>query len=108
MSRSPARIQLSDEELVTLREWTRKGTTEQRLVDRARIILLSHEGLGVEKIADQLNTRTARVSKWRQRFAQGRLSALSDAPRTGKPHRYTDETEKRVLAARCWPTNSGM
>jgi transposase len=97
MARSPARIELTTEEEVTLRQWLRQGTSEQRLVERARVILLSHEGLTVEKIAERLTTRPARVSKWRQRFAQSRLAGLSDAPRSGKPNKYTEETEKRVL-----------
>ena len=97
MARPPARIQLTAEEESTLREWTRKGTGEQRLADRARIVLLSHEGMTVEKIAEHLHTRPARISKWRQRFVEGRLNALSDAPRPGKPHTYTEETERRVL-----------
>lgn len=97
MARPPARIHLSEEEESTLREWTRRGTGEQRLADRARVILLSHEGMTVEKIAEHLHTRPARVSKWRQRFAGGRLNALSDAARPGKPHTYTEETERRVL-----------
>jgi len=107
MSRSPAQVRLSDSEEATLREWTRKGTSEQRLVDRARIILLSHEGLTVEKIAAQLRTRPARVSKWRQRFVKDRLAALSDAPRSGKPHKYSDEVERRVLALLDSPTPKG-
>src|ERR1700692_2786655 len=98
MAGTPAHIHLSEQEEAVLRDWTRKGTTEQRLVDRARIILLSHEGLTVEKIAERLRTRPARVSKWRQRFSGGRLNALSDAPRPGQPHKYTEQTEKRVLA----------
>jgi len=97
MVRPPARIQLTAEEESTLREWTRKGTGEQRLADRARIVLLSHEGMTVEMIAEHLHTRPARISKWRQRLVEGRLSALSDAPRPGKPHTYTEETERRVL-----------
>src|ERR1051325_3870445 len=97
MARPPARIQLSAEEEATLRPWARKGTGEQRLADRARIVLLSHEGMSVEKIAEHLHTRPARISKWRQRFAEGGLNALSDAPRCGKPHTYTEETERRVL-----------
>jgi len=97
MSRVPARIVLTAEEENTLREWTRRGTTEQRLVDRARIILMSHEGLTVEKIAERLDTRPARVSKWRQRFAELRLAALSDAPRSGKPSVYDEDTERRIL-----------
>ena len=67
------------------------------MIERARIILLSHEGLTVEKIAERLHTRTARVSKWRQRFAESRLNGLSDAPRPGKPATYDEETERRVL-----------
>jgi transposase len=97
MSRSPAQVRLTAEEEATLRGWTRKGTSEQRLVERAKIILLSHEGVTVENIALQLDTRPARVSKWRQRFAQDRLSALSDAPRSGKPRTYDGDTEARVL-----------
>src|SRR5580704_9860642 len=105
--RSPARIRLSEEEESVLRGWTRKGTGEQRLADRARIVLLSHEGMTVEKIAEQMHTRTARVSKWRQRFAEGRLNALSDAARPGKPHTYTDETERRVLQLLDQPAPEG-
>jgi len=97
MGRSPARIELTTEEEATLRRWLRQGTSEQRLVERARVILLSHEGLTVEKIAERLATRPARVSKWRQRFAQSRMAGLSDAPRSGKPNKYTEATEKRVL-----------
>src|SRR5579862_8960467 len=107
MARSPARIQLSAEEESTLRGWIRKGSGEQRLADRARIVLLSHEGMTVEKIAEYLHTRPARVSKWRQRFAGGRLSALSDAARPGKPHTYTEETERRVLSLLDQPPPKG-
>jgi transposase len=67
------------------------------MVERAQIILLAHEGLSVEKIAARLHTRTARVSKWRQRFAAGRLNGLGDAARPGKPATYGEQTERRVL-----------
>jgi transposase len=97
MARPAARIQLSADEESTLRAWTRQGTGEQRMVERAHIILLSHEGLSVEKIAARLHTRTARVSKWRQRFVEGRLNGLGDAARPGKPATYSEQTERRVL-----------
>jgi transposase len=107
MGRSPAQVRLTAEEEATLRGWTRKGTSEQRLVERAKIILLSHEGVTVEGIASQLGTRPARVSKWRQRFAQNRLSALSDAPRPGKPRTYDGKTETRVLSLLDQPVPDG-
>lgn len=94
---TPAQIRLSPEEESVLRSWTRKASGEHRLAERATIILLSHEGMSVEKIAARLDTRPARVSKWRQRFIQHRLNALSDAPRSGKPEKYGEDTEKRVL-----------
>jgi transposase len=92
-----AEIRLTEQEEAVLRSWTRKSSGEQRLAERARIILMSHEGVPVEKIAERLHTRTARVSKWRQRFMRDRLNALSDAPRSGKPAQYDSTSEKRVL-----------
>lgn len=97
MGQSPARIQLTEAEAATLKEWTRRGKSEQRLVDRARIVLLASEGVAVEKIAQRLGTRPARVSKWKQRFVKDRLNALSDAPRSGKPNKYGEEVEQRIL-----------
>lgn len=79
----------------------------QRLVERVKIILLSHEGVTVENIARQLHTRPACVSKWRQRFVQNRLSALSDAPRPGKPRTYDGQTEARLLAPLDQPVPEG-
>lgn len=58
--------------------WSRQGKTENRLVERARIILLAHKGRTNEQIAEELDTRTARVSKWRQRFGAARLAGLND------------------------------
>ncbi len=107
MRSTPVQVRFTAEEGATLRGWTRKGTSEQRLVERAKIILLSQEGVTVENIARQLGTRPARVSEWRQRFAQDRLSALSDAPRPGKPRTYDRRTEARVLALLDQPAPAG-
>ena len=87
--------------------WSCSGTTEHRLVERAQIILLAAEGRSTRAIAEQLRTRTARVSKWRTRFATERLSGLSDAARSGKPSKYTAETEKRLLALLDQPPPKG-
>jgi transposase len=95
--RKTALVRLSEDERTTLRDWTRKGKSENRLVERARVILLADEGRTNQQIARQLHTRTARVSKWRQRFAANRLAGLQDAARSGKPAKYDEVTEKRVL-----------
>lgn len=98
MPRPILRVELTTEERETLSAWSRSSAGEHRLVERARVILLAAEGLSAREIASRLNTRLARVSKWRQRFAKDRLAGLQDAARTGKPKTYDDHTEQRILA----------
>jgi transposase len=97
MRRHVALISLTEDEANTLRDWIKRGKTERRLVERARIILLASQGRTNDQIARELRTRTARVSKWRQRFGEHRLAGLNDAHRSGKPATYNAATEKQVL-----------
>jgi transposase len=97
MSRTPTPILLTDEERNTLQRWVRSSKTEQRLVFRSRIILMADEGFGTHDIARALDVRPATVSQWRVRFAANRISGLQDAPRPGKPKRYNQKTELRIL-----------
>jgi transposase len=98
--RKPATlIVLSEAEQETLRSWLRAGTSEQPMVERARIVLASADGSGTNEIARQLRTRPARVSKWRTRFARDRLTGLVDAPRPGAQARYDETTTRRILEA---------
>src|ERR1022692_569214 len=90
-------VSLTSDEEQTLRQWARAGTSEHCMVERAKVILLAHQGKSNLEIAEHLQTRTARVSKWRQRFGQRRLDGLQDAERTGRPAHYDKATEKRVL-----------
>ncbi|MBA3887831.1 MAG: IS630 family transposase [Acidobacteria bacterium] len=92
-------IVLSEQEQQTLGSWLHAGTSEQRMVERARIILAAAQGTGTNEIARDLGTRAARVSKWRTRFARDRLLGLTDVPRSGAPSRYDETTERRILAA---------
>lgn len=107
MRQSAATICLSEDEVQTLQEWTRRGKSEHRIVERAKIILLAHDGRTNQQIADTLKTRTARVSKWRQRFGAKRLAGLGDADRSGKPAKYDRSTEQQLMALLDQPPPKG-
>lgn len=93
-------IRLSAEEQQALEALQRAGKTPQQTVRRVSILLLAHEGLANQAIADQVGTSRNLVQKWRKRFALYqppplmeeeevdpvvRLAALQDLPRSGRP-----------------------
>jgi len=98
MSKKAAEINLTMDERKELESWLRKGTVEQRLVQRARIVLDCAAGKTTSEIAIRLKLRPATVSKWRTRFYRDRMSGLLDAPRPGKTATYDNATEKRILS----------
>ena len=97
MSRSATTIVLSDDERTMLAAWVRGTSTEQRLAQRARIVLAAAEGDSTKRIAARLRVRRSTVSRWRRRFAARRLAGLQDATRSGMPARYDSATTQRVL-----------
>src|ERR1700720_2255762 len=108
MSRPAPKIRLSTEEKEILLRWMRSSKTEQRIVERARVILLASSGLSGRKIALKMKTREARISKWLRRFAQDRMAGLRDGVRSGEKRRkYTLLTEERILKALDEPAPAG-
>lgn len=97
MSRQAATVTVTAEARKVLEGWVRGTTTEQRLVQRARIILAAAEGQSTEAIARALRVRPATVSKWRGRFARKGVRALQDAARRGAPTRYDIHTTYQIL-----------
>lgn len=89
---------LSDGDRKVLSQWLRSGTTEVRLVERAKIIIAAADGKSNKEIAKKMKTRTARIGKWRTRFSEKGIAGLQDAPRRGVPARYNKDTQRRILA----------
>jgi transposase len=100
-------IILTDEERSQLESWVRKTTTEQRMVQRARIVLEGAAGRTSKEIGLMLKLRAATVSRWRTRFYRNRIAGLDDAPRPGKTAKYDQTTEKRILAQLDAPPPTG-
>ena len=97
MARRATPITVTDHDKATLEGWMRAGSTQQRFVLRANIILAAAEGRQTKDIAAELDTRPATVSKWRTRFAHGGIAALQDEPRSGRPRQRDQHDERRIL-----------
>lgn len=107
MSRQATVVELSEDDRRTLEGWVGSGSTEQRLVTRAKIVLAAAEGEATMNIASRLCVYPTTVSRWRMRFASMGIAGLSDAPRSGPPKRYGEQTEKRILALLDEPPPTG-
>jgi transposase len=66
-----------------LRRRSRSTTIGVRDRERAEIILLRLDGVGVEAVAERLKTTPKRVSLWSRRFELG-LEGLDDKPGRGR------------------------
>ena len=98
MPRHAIAISLSDEDRSTLQSWARSNAMEHRRVQRARIILAAAEGATDRMIGERYHIKPSAAGRWRKRFAAAGLDGLRDAPRSGKPARYNQDTERRILA----------
>jgi transposase len=90
-----------------LEGWLRASTTEQRMVRRARIVLLAADGWASRAIARKVGVMTGVVSVWRTRFAASGIDGLKDKPRPGAKPVYTQATGKRILAVLDRPVPKG-
>jgi len=107
MSRQAVEIVLNGSEQEQLERWRRGHQTPRALAERVQIVLWAAQGLRNDAVAERLNCRSARVSKWRRRFAQQRCEGLRDAPRPGQPVKYGPQDERRLLAQLDSPPPSG-
>ena len=76
MARPIKRLQAEPDVVAELRRRSRSTTIGVRDRERANIILLRLDGLGVETVAEQLNTTPKRVSMWSGRFARSGIDGL--------------------------------
>lgn len=78
----------------------RSGKTAQKVVLRARIILLAGAGTGNSEIARRLRISRPTVILWRSRFRSVGVSGLlKDSPRPGRKKAISAEVIRRVVEA---------
>lgn len=105
--RPVAEVVLSEDERKALEGLRRRRKTAQALSLRAGIVLACADGLGNDKVAQQLSITRQTVGKWRSRFVAERLDGLSDEPRPGAPRKISDEAVERVVTTTLETTPKG-
>lgn len=97
MPRKAKTLICTPNEIEQLQKAVNAHSTEQRIVRRAKMILLCQEGKQIKDIADELGERPNTVILWRDRYIENRFAGLKDAPRSGRKAIYGDETRDAIL-----------
>ena len=91
-------ITLSADERDALQRWARRHSSSHALALRCRIVLACAEGDRTrDEIAAEVGCNPATVTKWRHRFAAGRLDGPVDAPRPGAARSIGDDVIEAVV-----------
>lgn len=98
MSKTRACIWLSPADRATLEGWVSRRNTPQKLVWRARIVLLSADRVGVMTIARSVGKSKVTVARWQERYlAKGIAGLARDATRRGRKPPLSAEAIERVV-----------
>lgn len=78
-------ILLSCEQRGALEAIVRRGTSQHRMVQRARMVLLRAEGVPLLDASRRLMVHRNNVRRWCDRYLQRGIAGLRDRPRSGRP-----------------------
>lgn len=92
-------LAIGDDQRATLEGWTRRRTSAHGLAQRARMVLLSAEGMSNLAVAERVGVTPQTVGKWRRRFIAAGVAGLLDEPRPGAPRRIGDDQVEAVIVA---------
>lgn len=108
MPRKAQSIELSTDELRSLKTILRRGTTAARVQTRARVLDLLHRGQHPNSIAATLSLSLPTVFNIKRRYLdEGLESALHDKPRTGTPRRIDADARAKITALACSQAPNG-
>lgn len=95
--RKPDPFVLLEGDEARLRELVSRPKLDNRVAQRARILLLSAQGMQPVEVAERLGLSAATVAKWKNRYREVGYNGLDDGPRTGRPTNITDEKVAEVV-----------
>jgi Winged helix-turn helix len=91
LKKAPLKVVVDREQRMVLEEIARTLTYPYRDVIRARTILALADGVSQVEVARRVGLRRRIVRKWAERFVERGLLGLNDAPRSGRPPRFSPD-----------------
>jgi len=91
------KIELEPEARQELEMLLKKHKTEHRLTERAKIILLSAEGMSMTAVSKKLDCSPRRVCAWKRRYFENGLAGLEERPRSGHPSTISPAIIEKVI-----------
>jgi transposase len=91
-------LEVTVEERSQLEALARSRSLPAALGRRAKIVLLTEDGLSDRQAADRLQVSQPTVSLWRRRFRADRIAGLHDELRPGRPRSHDEERLSELLS----------
>ena len=105
MPKKKQKVELSDHERQALEAFVSQGKRSAREINRARILLLAHEGQTDAHIAQLLRVSRGTAHNVRKRYRQQAhehiFELLKDAPRSGAPIKIDSRVEAKATMIAC-------
>ena len=96
--RTSRRLLVNDKDRAQLERIVRDGNTAQKTALRARIVLMSAEGVSTGEIMGKLGTTTPTITRWRNRYEmEGVSGLLKDGSRRGRKRRIGEAKVREVI-----------
>lgn len=97
MARQAPPVTLTSRERDDLEQLATHPTAENRLAQRARIVLKAADGATNKDIAETLDITPKTAGKWRRRWIEHGFDGLEDRKRPGRPRKLTPEDRLTIL-----------
>ena len=105
MARKRLNVQLTPDEYEFLTTYVARGQKKARYINRARTLILSHDGKDDQEIATLLGITRTTVYNVRKRYHQQPYAhiaeILHDKPRQGRPIAFDQQVEANVTMIAC-------
>src|SRR6187455_1157692 len=102
------RVRTTRKQQQTLEALVARASAPAGLVRRARVILLSADGLGGAEIAARLDLSPEAVSRIRRRFVEAGVDGLQDRPKAGRrDHAVPADTIEQIVQLALLPLPAG-